>query len=69
VEAPCTKSSTRGVELLVFGVNGPEEVACAIDDAKQSGAQQLNFLATPLFSLPSSRNNAQYICWSNLRVQ
>jgi putative ABC transport system substrate-binding protein len=49
---------SRGVELSVFGVNSPEEIASAIDAAKQSGAQALNFLATPLFSLPGTRNNA-----------
>jgi putative ABC transport system substrate-binding protein len=49
---------SRGVELAVFGVNGPEEIAAAIDAAKTSGAQALNFLATPLFSLPGTRNNA-----------
>ena len=49
---------SRGLELLVFGVNGPEEIASAIDAAKTSGAEGLNFLATPLFSLPGTRNNA-----------
>jgi putative tryptophan/tyrosine transport system substrate-binding protein len=48
---------SRGVELAVFGVNGPEEIASAIDAAKASGAEALNFLATPLFSLPGTRNN------------
>ena len=48
---------SRGVELSVFGVNGPEEIASAIDAAKASGAEALNFLATPLFSLPGTRNN------------
>ena len=49
---------SRGVELAVFGVNGPEEIASAIDVAKLRGAEALNFLATPLFSLPGTRNNA-----------
>jgi putative ABC transport system substrate-binding protein len=49
---------SRGVELGVFAVNGPEEIASAIDAAKASGAAALNFLATPLFSLPGTRNNA-----------
>jgi putative tryptophan/tyrosine transport system substrate-binding protein len=48
---------SRGVELAVFGVNGPEEIVSAIDAAKASGAEALNFLATPLFSLPGTRNN------------
>jgi putative ABC transport system substrate-binding protein len=49
---------SRGVELAVYGVNGPEEIASTIDAAKASGADALNFLATPLFSLPGTRNNA-----------
>ena len=49
---------SRGVELAVFGVNGPGEIASAIDAAKAGGAEALNFLATPLFSLPGTRNNA-----------
>jgi putative tryptophan/tyrosine transport system substrate-binding protein len=49
---------SRGVELAIFGVNGPEEIASAIDAGKASGAEALNFLATPLFSLPGTRNNA-----------
>jgi putative ABC transport system substrate-binding protein len=43
--------------LSIFGVNGPEEIASAIDAAKASGAEALNFLATPLFSVPGTRNN------------
>ena len=49
---------SRGVELAIFGVNGPEEIASAIDAAKLQGAEALNFLASPLFSLPGTRNNA-----------
>src|SRR5215813_1449307 len=49
---------SRGVELAVFGVNGPEEIASAIDAAKAGGAEAFNFLASPLFSLPGTRNNA-----------
>ena len=48
---------SRGVELSVFAVGGPEEIASAIDAAKAAGAEALNFLATPLFSAPGSRNN------------
>ena len=48
---------SRGVELSIFGVKGPEEIVSAIDAAKASGAEALNFLATPLFSVPGSRNN------------
>jgi putative ABC transport system substrate-binding protein len=58
LEALKHAARSRAVELLVFGVSGPEGIAAAIDAAKTSGAQALNFLATPLFSLPGTRNNA-----------
>jgi len=48
---------SRGVELSVFLVRGPEEIVSAIDAAKASGAEALNFLATPLFSVPGSQSN------------
>jgi ABC-type uncharacterized transport system substrate-binding protein len=48
---------SRGVELVVIKVAGPEEIASAIEAAKASGAAGLNFLASPLFSVPGSRNN------------
>jgi putative tryptophan/tyrosine transport system substrate-binding protein len=48
---------SRGIELATFGVNEPADIASAIDAAKASGAEALNFLATPLFSVPGSRNN------------
>jgi putative ABC transport system substrate-binding protein len=48
---------SRGVELSVFAVGGPEEIASAIEAAKAAGAEALNFLATPLFSVPGSRGN------------
>jgi putative tryptophan/tyrosine transport system substrate-binding protein len=48
---------SRGVELSVFGVSGPEEIASAIDGAKSSGCEAVNFLATPLFSVVGSRSN------------
>ena len=48
----------RGVELAAFGVSGPEEIAPALSAAKAAGAQAINFLASPLFSLPGTRNNA-----------
>jgi putative ABC transport system substrate-binding protein len=47
----------HGVELSVFGVAGPEEIVPAINGAKASGAEAINFLATPLFSVPGSRTN------------
>jgi len=48
---------SRGVELLVFSMSRPEEIAAAMDAAKASGVEALNFLATPLFSLPGTRGN------------
>ena len=48
---------SRGVELAIFRVSGPEEIVSAIDAAKASGAEALNFLATPLFAVPGSQNN------------
>jgi putative ABC transport system substrate-binding protein len=48
---------SRGVQLSAFGVKGPEDIVSAIDSAKASGAKALNFLATPLFSVPGTHNN------------
>ena len=45
----------RGIELSIFGVAKVEGIVPAIDAAKVAGAQALNFLATPLFTvLPST---------------
>lgn len=38
----------RGVELSIFTVAKPEEIAPALDAAKALGAEAVNFLATPL---------------------
>jgi putative tryptophan/tyrosine transport system substrate-binding protein len=48
---------SRGVEVSIFSVKGPEDIVSAIDAAKTSNAGAINFLATPLFSVPGSRNN------------
>lgn len=48
---------SRGVDFSAFRVGGPEEIVSAIDAAKASGAEALNFLSTPLFSVPGSQNN------------
>ena len=48
---------SRGVELAIFEVGGPQEIASAIDAAKAAGVEALNFLATPLFSAPGTQNN------------
>jgi putative ABC transport system substrate-binding protein len=39
----------RGIELSTIGVSTADRIVPAIDEAKTSGAQAINFLATPLF--------------------
>ena len=41
----------RNIELLVFGVARRDDVVRTIDQAKAAGAEAINFLATPLFSV------------------
>jgi putative tryptophan/tyrosine transport system substrate-binding protein len=48
---------SRGIEILVFGVSAPDQISSAINSAKAAGAEALNFLATPLFSIPGTHNN------------
>jgi putative tryptophan/tyrosine transport system substrate-binding protein len=50
-------AKSRGIEVLVFRVGAPDQIASAIDAAKASGVEALNFLATPLFSIPGAQNN------------
>jgi len=47
----------RGIELSVLVVAGPEEIVPAINSAKAAGAEAINFLASPLFSVPGTRSN------------
>jgi putative ABC transport system substrate-binding protein len=47
----------RGIEVLVRGVAKRGDVISAIDDVKASGAQAINFLATPMFAV----NAAEFI--------
>jgi putative ABC transport system substrate-binding protein len=49
LEALQEATRARGVELAIFGVAKPDEIVSAIDNAKASGAEALNVLATPLF--------------------
>ena len=49
-------AQSRAIQVSVFGVSKPDEIAAAIDAAKAAGAEAANFLATPLFSLPGTRN-------------
>ena len=48
---------SRGVDVLFFGMKLPEDIASAMDAAKAAGAEALNFLASPLFSLPGTPGN------------
>jgi putative tryptophan/tyrosine transport system substrate-binding protein len=41
----------RGIEVLVRGVAKRGDVIAAINDVKASGAQAINFLSTPMFSV------------------
>src|SRR5207253_1004918 len=43
----------RGIEMAIFGVAKHEGVIPAIEAAKAAGAQALNLLATPLFTINS----------------
>ena len=52
----------RGVELSTFGVSKPEEIAPAINATKASGAEAIDFLATPLFSVPGSPDDGRFQC-------
>ena len=47
-------SRARGVTLQVIDVARRDDVLAAIDSAKASGAEAINFLASPMFSIRSS---------------
>jgi putative tryptophan/tyrosine transport system substrate-binding protein len=49
LEALRDGAGARGVELSTFGVTTPEKIVPAIDEAKATGTQALNFLASSLF--------------------
>jgi putative tryptophan/tyrosine transport system substrate-binding protein len=51
------RARSRGVEVLMFGVTEPEEIVTAMNGANEAHAEAVNFLATPLFSIPGTRNN------------
>jgi putative tryptophan/tyrosine transport system substrate-binding protein len=44
-------AQSHGVEALVRGVAKRDDVISSINDVKASGAQAINFLATPMFSV------------------
>ena len=47
---------SRGVELSIFSVKEPKEISSVIGAVKTSGFGAINFLASPLFSLPGTPN-------------
>jgi putative tryptophan/tyrosine transport system substrate-binding protein len=51
LEALQDAAQRRGVALSIFGVANREEVVPAIEAARAAGAQALNLLATPLFTV------------------
>jgi putative tryptophan/tyrosine transport system substrate-binding protein len=53
VETLRERARARAVEVVAFGVTKVEEIVPAIDKAKASGAEALNFLAGPLFFVHS----------------
>lgn len=48
---------TRNVELSVYPAQRPEDVAPALEACKAAGAEAVNFLASPLFSVASRKAN------------
>jgi putative ABC transport system substrate-binding protein len=48
---------SRGVELSVFSVKEPKEIRSAIGAAKASDCEAINFLASPMFSVPGSHDH------------
>jgi ABC-type uncharacterized transport system substrate-binding protein len=50
VQALRDATRARGVELASFVVDRPERIIAAIDEAKRSGAEALNVLASPLLN-------------------
>lgn len=48
---------SRGVELSVFSVKEPKEIISAIEAAKASSCVAVNFLASPMFSIPGSHDH------------
>jgi putative ABC transport system substrate-binding protein len=53
------RKAARGkdVELLVYPARKPEDVIAALEAARAAGAEAVNFLASPLFSVASRKAN------------
>jgi putative ABC transport system substrate-binding protein len=58
-------AQARGVEALIRGVAKRGDVISAIKDVKAAGAQAINFLASPMFSVNADEFIAQL---TNLRL-
>jgi putative ABC transport system substrate-binding protein len=58
-------AQNRGVQALVRGVAKRDDVISVINDVKASGAQAINFLASPIFSVNADEFIAQL---TNLRL-
>jgi putative ABC transport system substrate-binding protein len=54
-------ASAHKVELLFFGLSKSREVVPALNAAKVAGAEAVNFLASPLFSVPGSAGAARAV--------
>jgi putative tryptophan/tyrosine transport system substrate-binding protein len=52
-EALQQAARARGIELSVYGAAAADDIVRAIDAASAAGAEALNFLATPLYSINS----------------
>jgi putative ABC transport system substrate-binding protein len=50
-------AQSRGIDVSVFNVKETKEIAAAIDAAKSAGCEAINFLASPLFSVPTSHDH------------
>jgi putative ABC transport system substrate-binding protein len=55
-EALQQAARSRGVDLSIFNVKQPREIRSVIEAAKASNCEAINFLASPMFSIPGSRN-------------
>jgi putative tryptophan/tyrosine transport system substrate-binding protein len=55
----------RGVELMIFSVKRRQDIGPAIDHAKASSAEALNFLATPLF-FANTREVVEHVAAAHL---
>jgi len=52
-----TATKARNVELLAYPARKPEDAISALEAAKAAGAEAVNFLASPLFSVATRKGN------------